>query len=178
MDFTSTKILIVDDDVYVAKIMRSILESFEVEQVHLASTYDDATSILNTRKFNCIFIDNMMTTPNGLELTKYIRHLDDEEIRAVPIILYTAFTGLQSIIQARDAGVTEILSKPVSPEQILDKMGNALFKQRNFINTEVYSGPDRRRRIRDYEGTEDRRQVGIPLPSENDITTSDQKGDD
>jgi len=178
MDFTSTKILIVDDDVYVAKIMRSILESFEVGQVHLACTYDDATSILNTRKFDCIFIDNMMTTPNGLELTKYIRHLEDEKIRVVPIILYTAFTGLQSIIQARDAGVTEILSKPVSPEQIIDKMSNALFKQRDFINTEIYSGPDRRRRIRDYEGTEDRRQISIPLPIENDITINDQKGDD
>lgn len=165
--------------------MRSILEALEVNQVHLAHTYDDATGMLNGRQFDCIFIDNMMSTPNGLELTKYIRHLKNTKTRAVPIILYTAFTGLQSIIHARDVGVTEILSKPVSPEQIMEKMNNALFNPRSFINTGAYSGPDRRRRIRDFGDTDDRRKTetplpaedGIPLPAENELTIDDKKGD-
>jgi len=165
-DFTSKKILIVDDDRYVAKIMRSILEAFEVGQVHLAVTYDDAVKILNNRRFDCIFVDNMTCEKNGLELARYIRHSEDEELRVIPIILSTTFTGFKSIISARDAGVTEILAKPVSPDQIIEKMANAIFKQRDFIDNDVYSGPDRRRRIRDYDGSNDRRKIEIPLPVE------------
>ncbi|MBL4800347.1 MAG: response regulator [Emcibacter sp.] len=154
--------------------MRSILESFEVKQVQLVTTYDETAQILKNRTFDCIFMDNMMSPKNGLELTTYIRHLQDQKKRAIPIILCTAFTGLKSIIQARDAGVTEVLSKPVSPEQIMRKMTNALFNQRTFIDTGIYSGPDRRRRIRDYNGDKDRRGSPIPLPSVNQDPQEDQ----
>lgn len=169
--------LIVDDDLYIAKIMRSILESFEVAQVRMSATYDDACGILNSGKFDCIFIDNMTRKKNGLKLAEYIRHSEKADLKTVPIILYTAFTGLQSIIKARDAGVTEVLTKPVSPEQIMKKMTNALFNQREFIDTDIYSGPDRRRRIRDHDGTDERRKTEIPLPAENEKTTNDQTGD-
>ncbi|VAW04720.1 hypothetical protein MNBD_ALPHA01-578, partial [hydrothermal vent metagenome] len=46
-------------------------------------------------------------------------------------------------------------------DQIMEKLDNALFNKRNFINCEVYTGPDRRRRIRDFMGDKDRRKGNI-----------------
>ncbi len=119
----------------------------------------------------------MMSKNNGLKLAKYIRKSPVKKIQKTPIILCTALTGLHSILNARDVGITEILAKPISPEQIMDKMSNAIFNERPFIVSEVYFGPDRRRRIRDLNGTQDRRQADTPPPSEKQITLDDQEGD-
>jgi len=165
-DINKAKILIVDDDLYISKIMRAMLEAFEVARVVMVANFDEAIITLKNHPFDCLFVDNMMCPKNGLTLAKYIRKSTDIKLQKTPIILYTTRTGLQSVIQARDAGVTEILTKPVSPEQLLAKLNNALFKERPFIATEEYSGPDRRRRLSDMETSEDRRVIDIPLPKE------------
>lgn len=167
-----------DDDLYLAKIMRSILETFEVASVRVTTTYDETILILNNSMFDCIFVDNMMSQKSGLKLAKYIRQSNQYKLQKVPIILYTAFTGLQSILNARDAGITEILAKPISPEQIMEKMTNALFNQRDFIISDVYFGPDRRRRIRDISNIKERRKPTIPLPREDVVTIDDSEGED
>jgi len=144
--------------------MRSILELFEVKSVQLAQSNDDAIVLLNKRHFDCVFVDNMSRKENGLELVKHVRHQKKDALKEIPIILCTAFTGRKSITNARDAGVTEILAKPVSPVQIMEKMENAIFNKRNFVDIDVYAGPDRRRRASEYAAEEDRRHAG-ELPS-------------
>lgn len=154
------------------------MESFDVASVHMSKSYDDATKRLATRSFDCIIVDNMTSKKNGLMLAKYIRQLKDEKLQAVPIILCTSYTGLQSVINARDAGITEILAKPVSPSQIMEKMINAFFNQRDFINSDIYSGPDRRRRVRDYNGASDRRNAAVPLSEVEENTTDTHEEDE
>ncbi len=122
---------------------------------------------MGTQRVDCIFVDNMNQKENGLELTRYIRHEENNSLREMPIILCTAFTGLQSITRARDAGVTEVLAKPVSPDQIMEKMENAFLNKRSFVDIEAYTGPDRRRRTVDYAGEEDRRS-SYALPPKQD----------
>lgn len=155
--------------------MRSILEAFEVSHVSLVKTNDAASKLLKNKKYDCIFVDNMTNKENGLELTKYIRQSDDKSLRKTPIILCSALTEQKLILQARDVGITEILAKPVSPDQIMEKMSNALFNKRDFIISGEYLGPDRRRRIRDLDGTADRREQAIPLPKE--VARDDTEGD-
>lgn len=155
--FNDKKILLVDSDRYIANIIRSILETFEVNRVSMASSNKEGLNLLEKNNYNCIFIDNMMHDSHGLELIKQIRTSTMEHIRKTPVILCTAFTGLHTVLQARDAGVTEILAKPVSPKQIMQKLDNALFNEREFIISERFLGPDRRRRLREARGHTDRR---------------------
>ncbi|MCF6215941.1 MAG: response regulator [Emcibacter sp.] len=145
-----------------------MLEVFEVESVRVTTNNEDAIAILGTQRVDCIFVDNMNQKENGLELTRHIRHKENNSLRKLPIILCTAFTGLHSITHARDAGVTEVLAKPVSPDQIMEKMENALFNKRNFVDLEAYAGPDRRRRTIDYAGEDDRRHSIDKLPPKRD----------
>jgi len=156
-NFKNKKILIADDDAYITNIMKSILEVFMVGSVVVCRSNDSALNLLKKSRFDCVFVDNMMREENGLDLARQIRSSIADNIQETPIILYSAHTGLNTVIKARDVGVTEILAKPVSPEQIMQKMFSALFKPREFIVSEQFLGPDRRRRIRQSSTKEDRR---------------------
>jgi DNA-binding response OmpR family regulator len=53
---------------------------------------------------------------------------------------------MERIRIARDAGVNEILTKPVSPESLYGRLTSVVRQPRPYIETEQYFGPDRRRR--------------------------------
>ena len=50
------------------------------------------------------------------------------------------------MLEARDAGVTEFLVKPVSAKALVDRLRTVIERQRMFVRAESYTGPDRRRR--------------------------------
>ena len=64
----------------------------------------------------------------------------------MPVVYVTHLRTQESILNARDAGVTEILSKPYSFQQLVTRMEAAILKPRELIRSEKFVGPDRRRR--------------------------------
>ena len=66
------------------------------------------------------------------------------------------------IAAARDAGVTEILSKPLVVRQLLERLHAVVHHPRVFIRTDSYFGPDRRRRTAaGYAGPRRRLEDGV-----------------
>ena len=56
-------------------------------------------------------------------------------------------------IEARDAGVTEFIVKPITAKAVLDRLNAVIMKPRPFIKADGYIGPCRRRRdTPDYAG--------------------------
>ena len=49
------------------------------------------------------------------------------------------------VCEARDAGVTEFIVKPVTANSVLSRMQAVIFKPRPFVKSEGYNGPCRRR---------------------------------
>jgi two-component system chemotaxis response regulator CheY len=83
----------------------------------------------------------------GIDFIKKIRtNQSSKNSSDIPVILVTGITSIETVIEARDVGVSEIISKPFSPEQVLQKLDNAINKKREFIDVEEYIGPTRRRR--------------------------------
>ncbi len=59
---------------------------------------------------------------------------------------------------ARDAGVTEFLTKPISPKALYQRIVSVVTNPRPFIKTKTYFGPDRRRHASlNYAGPERRK---------------------
>jgi hypothetical protein len=48
--------------------------------------------------------------------------------------------------EARDAGVTEFLAKPLTARGVVERLHQAIDNKRPFIRSLSYFGPDRRRR--------------------------------
>jgi len=57
----------------------------------------------------------------------------------------TGHSEKSRVYEARDAGVTEFVVKPITAKAVLDRMQAVIFHPRAFVKTDGYFGPDRRR---------------------------------
>lgn len=157
-DLRSLRVLVVDDNAHMRNLVMTILHAFGVKQVEQASDGADALQYMTTINFDLIIADWMMEPLDGLDFTRLIRTGSDSKNPYVPIILMTGHTDLESVIEARDAGVNEILAKPISAKTLYDRIVSIIERPRPFIRTKTYCGPCRRRRKDpNYRGRERRR---------------------
>ena len=60
--------------------------------------------------------------------------------------MMTGHSERSRVVEARDAGVTEFVAKPLTAKSVLERMQAVIFHPRPFVRTATYFGPDRRRR--------------------------------
>jgi DNA-binding response OmpR family regulator len=64
----------------------------------------------------------------------------------VPVIMVTAHGEASRVIEARDAGMTEYLTKPISAKSLYRRIASIVESERPFIHISDFFGPDRRRK--------------------------------
>ena len=95
----------------------------------------------------------MMKPMDGISLTRRIRNDPASPNQFVPVILMTGFSEKRRVFQARDAGVTEFLVKPFNARDLYRRICQVIEKPRQFISSEDFFGPDRRRKVMaNYDG--------------------------
>jgi two-component system, chemotaxis family, chemotaxis protein CheY len=60
--------------------------------------------------------------------------------------MITGHSTMRRVGEARDVGVTEFLSKPVTARGVIERITRVVDHPRSFVRTSQYFGPDRRRR--------------------------------
>jgi len=154
------KIMVVDDNPHMRKVVFAILHGFGVHHVFEMESAEQAWGALGDVRPDVIFLDWMMTGMTGVELTRLIRTNPASPDPYVPIVMLTGHTSVEHVREARDAGVTEFLAKPVAARAILSRLAAIIEAPRPFVRTNVYFGPDRRRHNRDeYKGPERRDDI-------------------
>jgi len=155
--FDRLKILVVDDNAHMRKLVVTILQAFGAIQIFEAADGDRAWSLLRETNPDVITLDWMMEGMSGLEFAKLVRTSQQTPNPFVPIIMLTGHTHIDHVRQARDAGVNEFLAKPVSVKAILSRLIAVIEHPRPYVRTKAYFGPCRRRRGQDeYRGPERR----------------------
>lgn len=81
---------------------------------------------------------------DGVDLVHRLRRAQIAA-RKTPVIMITGEATLESIKQARDAGVHEFLRKPFTAKDLFRRVENVVLKPRLWIDAQMYVGPDRRR---------------------------------
>jgi CheY-like chemotaxis protein len=159
MDLKALRLLIIDDNRNAAEIVRSILSSVGAQQMEIAATADKAFQILQSEPYDLIIVDqNLGKGDEGIALVKRIRTDPASTNPYLPILMLTGYTEQRRVQAARDAGVTEFLSKPFTIVGLLRRMEALIHAPRAFVRSQDYFGPDRRRRQDpDYKGPERRR---------------------
>jgi CheY-like chemotaxis protein len=140
------RIMVVDDNHHMRTILHSILDGMGVR--HIADAPDGATALETLRKWpaDIVIADYQMAPVDGVEFTYLVRNSPDSPDPYMPIIMVTGFADKPRVFEARDAGVTEIIVKPITARALIDRMNAVIFRPRPFIKTEDYFGPCRRRR--------------------------------
>ena len=130
-----------------------------------------------------ILVDWMMEGMDGLEFTRKIRQDRLSPNPFVPVVLMTGFSEKSRVIQARDIGVTEFLVKPFTARDLYKRMVQIIERPRQFVRSEDFFGPDRRRRRmadEDYKGpkrreTESGGSYYVDLETEDSFRESHRK---
>jgi len=78
----------------------------------------------------------------------------------VPIIMLSGHTEKARVMQARDAGITEFMAKPIAARALYARMVAVIEHPRTFVKTASYFGPDRRRQDMPFPGP-DRRSTAV-----------------
>ncbi len=155
-------LLVVDDNLHMHSILKAILNAMRIKNIR--SCIDAADAFIEMRCLvpDIIITDWAMQPLHGIEYARLVRKGEDSPNPFVPIILLTGHTDMRRVIEARDAGVNEFLAKPVSIMSLHSRIVSIVKTPRPFIRTEMFFGPDRRRRQDpDYDGPERRLQIVV-----------------
>ncbi|RAK58966.1 response regulator [Phenylobacterium hankyongense] len=158
MDLKALRLLVVDDNRHAAEIVKSILASVGAQDIADAATPDRAFKLMKEMPFDVVVVDqNLGQGDDGIQLVRRIRSDPSSPNPYVPILMLTGYTEQRRVKAARDAGVTEFLSKPFTITGLLRRMDALIHAPRPFVRSADYFGPDRRRRADpDYTGPERR----------------------
>ncbi|NQZ14892.1 MAG: response regulator [Alphaproteobacteria bacterium] len=145
--FQKLSVLVAEDTIPMRKLLVTVLENLGVKNIYVASDGESAFESFQKENQDIILTDWVMDPMDGIDLTREIRHNPKSPNRMAPIILITGYSAWPRVEKARDAGVTEFLVKPFTANDIARRLAHVITKPRNFIETEDFFGPDRRRRV-------------------------------
>lgn len=172
------KVFIVDDNEHMRILLRTVLRAMGVHHLYEFPDGEAALAHLDAVHPDFILTDLSMAPMDGLTLAKTLRQMPDENARVVPIIMITGHTERRRIEAARDAGVNEILAKPITTQGLYHRIEQIIYKPRIFVRAPNYFGPDRRRSKKaDYAGPF-RRQSDQDEGNQVDIDAAGEGGAD
>ncbi len=159
--------LVVDDNSYMRFLVGSVLRALGARHIEEATDGADAYARLGTYAADVVICNWQMSPMDGLEFVRLLRTDTNSPNPFVPVIMLTAHTEAKRVVEARDAGVSEILAKPFSAHQLYSRIRAIIEHPRPFIRAQTYVGPDRRRRQDpDFKGPERRTQDTAEQPEE------------
>ncbi|OSM02213.1 ATP-binding protein [Magnetofaba australis] len=105
-------ILLAEDDPINSEVGQGLLADAG-HHVTLAANGAEAVAAARAQLFDLILMDLRMPDMDGLEATRRIRALGDPLNASVPVVALTADVLKQTVEQCRQAGMNEVLTKPI-----------------------------------------------------------------
>ncbi|HEV2853127.1 MAG TPA: sigma-54 dependent transcriptional regulator [Thermoanaerobaculia bacterium] len=107
-------ILIVDDE----EVLQDILTVLIRKEGHtplVAGTGEAALTILDREEVDLVLLDLMLPGMHGMEVLREIRRLDPDQV----VVVITAFSSIESAIEAMREGAFHYIPKPFKNEEVL-----------------------------------------------------------
>ncbi len=136
--------MVADDHDYTRTIISEILRGAGVREIIGVSSGYEVLEELPRAQPRVLITDWAMDGMDGNELTRAIRS-GAKKHREIPIIMMTGEARRSVLELARDSGVNEYVTKPISSEGILSRVRKVTTQKRAFIEIRSYIGPCRRR---------------------------------
>jgi len=120
---TMSKILIIDDQAPIRRVLRDILEneSYQVEDV---ASGIEALQVVKEQEFDAIFCDIKMDGMDGIEVLEAIRQESD-----TPVIMISGHGTIDTAVEAIKKGAFDFIQKPPDLNRLLITLRNALDKK-------------------------------------------------
>jgi CheY-like chemotaxis protein len=121
--FKGRRLLLAEDVEINREIVITLLEPTELE-IDCAASGAEAVAMFSAApdRYDMIFMDMQMPEMDGLEATRFIRSLDSEKAREIPIVAMTANVFREDVEKCLEAGMNDHLGKPLDMGEVLDKL--------------------------------------------------------
>ena len=120
------KILLVDDDSFMQRLLESVLTDLGFVHIEKATNGEQALDILRRNHIDLLVTDIQMPIMNGLELLRQVRSGLAGESHKLRTIIITSFSNLDTLGTAIALDVNGFLDKPFKPVTVIKKILLAL----------------------------------------------------
>ncbi len=150
----SLKILVVDDQPFQRRLIVDTLRAFSLVRVEQAENAEQFLEVLSYFSPDLLITDWDMAPCDGLTLVRRLRSGETGPTqKKLPVIMVTERNTPSDIEMARNCGIDEFLLRPFTTAALMARVEAVTRNRRDFIESMVYVGPCRRRRmLQDYEG--------------------------
>ncbi|MFA5495733.1 MAG: phosphate regulon transcriptional regulator PhoB [Porticoccaceae bacterium] len=133
---TAQTILIIDDEAAIRDMVGIALEvaGFRCLQAENAR---DGHALIIDEKPDLVLLDWMMPATSGIELLRRLRR--DELTEKTPVIMLTAKTEEDNLVQGLEGGADDYITKPFSPRELIARAKAVLRRKQPQIPEEVIS---------------------------------------
>ncbi len=136
-------VLLAEDEIALAKIIKDSLESRQDFQITLAPNGEKAFELFKQIKPDIFVLDVMMPQLDGFTLAKMIRQMD----KHIPILFLTARSSTEDVVKGFKAGGNDYLKKPFDMEELIVRIQSLLNRTIDTKN----STPKEEYRIGSYQ---------------------------
>lgn len=126
-NYSEKKILIVDDEKDIVKLLKTVLSKEGFQNIYTAHTGKDALKIIENNRIDLFLLDVMLPDMSGLDICKVIRNKS-----ITPIIFLSAKTEEIDRVLGLSLGGDDYITKPFSPREVLTRI-NSQFRREEMI---------------------------------------------
>jgi two-component system cell cycle response regulator len=127
----ATKILSVDDSRTIRMIVAKTFRPYDC-QICEAGNGEEGLAAATREKPDLILLDVTMPVMDGVMMLTKLK--ESPELKTIPVIMLTAESGRDNVLQIAKLGVRDYLVKPFKEEQLLEKAGRVLSLQKKPEN--------------------------------------------
>jgi two-component system, chemotaxis family, chemotaxis protein CheY len=129
----SARILIVDEEFTTRRVIRMLLLSLGVTDVHDAGDGESGLAAVTAFDPDVVILDWQMAGMHGAEFVRRVRSPQTSAVSNVPIIMLTGHSQQSRVIEAMRLGVHEFLVKPVSGKALQQRLDSVLRNPRPAV---------------------------------------------
>lgn len=112
-------VLVVDDEYAIRDMLRLALEIADFRCIEAEDSQQAYTLIVDERP-DIVLLDWMLPGGSGLELLRRLKR--NETTRDLPVIMLTAKTAEDNVIQGLDVGADDYMTKPFAPRELIARI--------------------------------------------------------
>lgn len=120
------RFLVIDDFATMRRIVRNLLQELGFKNIEEADDGHDALTKLRASAFDFVISDWNMPNMDGLQLLREMRN--DDNLKAIPMLMVTAEAKKENIIAAAQAGANGYVVKPFTAATLEEKL-NKIFEK-------------------------------------------------
>ena len=129
----SLKVLIVEDNAFMRKIVRDLLSNIGIRNTAEAPDGLAALEAMRAAMPDLVILDWEMPFLNGFEFVRIVRTPGVFPNSDLPIIMLSGHGGRDNVLEAARLGVNEFLKKPVSANALLQRIVSVIMNPRPMV---------------------------------------------